>query len=420
MMKISDELKNIETTMNFALAQGMSDSIIKEFERQRNELMYKKKILSNFNIKQEKGGRWYCNIKLSKGAYKTLHGKTMEEVEQKLLDFLEQPKYTIKSLYNDYITALVQSGHARTAARYDYDYKRYLDGTNLIEQDIVTLKTSEFKTYLIEIIKGRSLTKRKYRDIKTIINGVLDMAVEDDIIPINRARGVKNISNDLFAPEKPELPIFSDEESEKIILCCMKRYTINHNPSYLALILNFLLGLRVGELAALKYEDFDFLTGLLHVCREETEVLEQTENGFSSVGRRIVNHLKSGHKDRDVVIDTDATKHLVDFIKASCGSSEWLFEYPDRKRATAGNISRALQMVNKELQLPVRGNHKIRKTVISKMIQSGLFSTTEIMQRAGHKDYHTTQKYYARPLPDPSAHSKIASVLGMQVLDEIG
>ena len=42
------------------------------------------------------------------------------------------------------------------------------------------------------------------------------------------------------------------------------------------------------------------------------------------------------------------------------------------------------------------------------------------MQRAGHIDYHTTQKYYARPLPDPSAHSKIASVLGMQVLDEIG
>ena len=34
------------------------------------------------------------------------------------------------------------------------------------------------------------------------------------------------------------------------------------------------------------------------------------------------------------------------------------------------------------------------------MIQSGLFSDTDIKERAGHEDYATTQKYYARTFRD--------------------
>jgi hypothetical protein len=45
------------------------------------------------------------------------------------------------------------------------------------------------------------------------------------------------------------------------------------------------------------------------------------------------------------------------------------------------------------------------------MIESKQFSTTEIMERAGHRDYHTTQKYYARPLPDATAPERVSSII---------
>ncbi len=35
------------------------------------------------------------------------------------------------------------------------------------------------------------------------------------------------------------------------------------------------------------------------------------------------------------------------------------------------------------------------KTVITRLIQSRLFSTTDVMRQAGHSTYETTQKYYA-------------------------
>ena len=37
-----------------------------------------------------------------------------------------------------------------------------------------------------------------------------------------------------------------------------------------------------------------------------------------------------------------------------------------------------------------------------------------------NNSFFTVAWLLGEPLPDPSAHSKIASVLGMQVLDEIG
>jgi integrase len=85
--------------------------------------------------------------------------------------------------------------------------------------------------------------------------------------------------------------------------------------------------------------------------------------------------------------------------------------YPDGRRATVGALTKAMVLVNRAAGLEQRSNHKIRKTVLSRMIESRQFSTTEIMERAGHRDYHTTQKYYARPLPDASAPDRVSSII---------
>ena len=62
---------------------------------------------------------------------------------------------------------------------------------------------------------------------------------------------------------------------------------------------------------------------------------------------------------------------------------------------TESNIMHAMQNANKNAGLPQRGNHSIRKTVITRLIQSRLLSTTDVMRQAGHNSFETTQKYYA-------------------------
>ena len=77
-----------------------------------------------------------------------------------------------------------------------------------------------------------------------------------------------------------------------------------------------------------------------------------------------------------------------------------------------------MSQLNDEAGLEQRSTHKIRKTVISRLIESGLFSSTQVKERAGHKDFHTTQRYYANTLDGTSEADKIGIALNRVKLDE--
>ena len=54
----------------------------------------------------------------------------------------------------------------------------------------------------------------------------------------------------------------------------------------------------------------------------------------------------------------------------------------------------------KSISQKSHGNHSIRKTAISKLFDSGLFSDVDIQKFAGHKDFETTRKSYIHPMRD--------------------
>ena len=120
----------------------------------------------------------------------------------------------------------------------------------------------------------------------------------------------------------------------------------------------------------------------------------------SSAGTKIVNHLKCGHKKREIIIDPEVTERFVRYIVEKVEATgqnceEWLFTRPDGCRMTESNIMHAMQNVNRNAKIKQRGNHAIRKTMLTRLIQSKLFSTTDIARQAGHASFETTQKYYA-------------------------
>lgn len=78
--------------------------------------------------------------------------------------------------------------------------------------------------------------------------------------------------------------------------------TETSDTSYLAVKIDFLLGLRVGELVALKWEDWCD-TNHLHIVREE--VRDQTDNSYS-----VAEHTKTNH-DRFVVVVPKAADILI-------------------------------------------------------------------------------------------------------------
>ena len=76
----------------------------------------------------------------------------------------------------------------------------------------------------------------------------------------------------------------TDEKAE-LIGICEKMFEKTGNTAYLAICLNFYLGLRVGELVALKVSDFSDL--FVHIEREEIKTYREKNGKFIREGYAI-------------------------------------------------------------------------------------------------------------------------------------
>ena len=429
MMSYKEQLEDIKKQAIEAWTNPAASDKLRELELLREEIMKKIELIKThpYAIKQQKDGRWISYYKRD-GKLRQVHRKTKEEVEEALVKlYLEDeerlPQATVDAIFRAWTADMERRGLGATAVRYIYDYDTYLDGTDLVEKEIRDVKASEIMETLINSVNDNGKTERKYRDLKSILNGIFDYAIAHDIIDINRARQIKRVSGDAFTAGRTKTDaeqIFSEAEQAAFISACIDLYEGHKNPAYLAVILNFLLGLRAGELCTLKLSDFDFERHTLLVQRSEVKCRSIKNGKACSAGTQVVDHLKAGKKCRRIVIDDEATEDFVCYIVSRIEEngqdcSEWLFTRPDGQRITESNIMHAMQNARARCKLTGKTNHNIRKTVITRLIQSRLFSTTEIMRQAGHSSYETTQKYYAFAEDDTDRARRIGKVLNFGI-----
>ncbi|MCC8080420.1 MAG: site-specific integrase [Lachnospiraceae bacterium] len=75
---------------------------------------------------------------------------------------------------------------------------------SIANRDIRTLKTRDIKLWLLDITHSNNLDRKKYKEMKSVINMMLDYAVEDGTIVHNAAREIKNISDKHFNEPEAE------------------------------------------------------------------------------------------------------------------------------------------------------------------------------------------------------------------------
>lgn len=105
------------------------------------------------------------------------------------------------------------------------------------------------------MIAEMHLTDRQFKDLKSIMNMIFDYAVSFDVIQINLSRQVRGFSDKNFKQEveKPvEKIVYNADAKHSVITEAMEQFLKTQNIAYIAVCLNFSLGLRVGELVALR------------------------------------------------------------------------------------------------------------------------------------------------------------------------
>ena len=163
-------------------------------------------------------------------------------------------------------------------------------------------------------------------------------------------------------------------------------------------MLNFQIGLRIGELVALKWSDIE--GSYIHINRMEVEEynIQNDDNIVVNFnGRQVVDRVKSPAGFRDVYLNSEAKKilEMVRELNVRNGyyDDNYVFISQKKIRSSARTITSYLEKLCPAVGIQVKSNHKIRKTYISSLFDAKVNIDT-IRRLAGHEDEKTSLKNY--------------------------
>ena len=193
-----------------------------------------------------------------------------------------------------------------------------------------------------------------------------------------------------------ESQVFLLDETPRIIEAALQDFNNNPlNTAPLTVPLGFLTGLRLGEMAAIK--DSDIIGNVLYVQRMEEEVYDYSDlEHICLIERTVVDNAKTDAGIREVPLVPQALK-LIEAIRASnqmngWSNKEFLF-LNNGKRMTTRTIKYRISKYCKQCDIMEKSFHKVRKTYISALIDSGI-NINEIRKVVGHTDERTTFSNY--------------------------
>jgi len=412
-----DYLMNKKTAKIKALSQQYYD-ILNNGGGDTQQLVIdtlKKEILKNHPYEITKGtdNRWQTYVKdPDTGKRICVKGKTKSDIEAKLVERYKEmyahiEKRTVDKMYHewliDYKTPRTES--ANTIKRHGQHYEKYLKGTALFKMQLDMVDKLTLESFCNKLVKDNNMTSHEYVNVKTIIKGLFEYAYDKGYIKKDPMETVRiTVKFKQVAKKSGKTETYNSKEQEKLIQYLDEKYAETKDLSFLAVKLHFFIGLRIGELSALKWKDVIDMTHL-HVEREE---IRNQDTGVTEV----VDHTKT-RTDRTVLLVPKAYAVLNE-VKTNgdaVPTEEGYIFTREGERLRARQIQYVLDKYQERSGMEVRkASHKIRKTYASNLSAAGV-PIDEIREQLGHSNLSTTYKYIFNPLTEAETYERIKGAL---------
>lgn len=233
-----------------------------------------------------------------------------------------------------------------------------------------------------------------------IIQGMLSLAFDRAIIlglaKKNPARMVGNIKS-----KKVKVDFWTLEEFQKVISLLYKGDYYEHYL-FICFWLLFTTGLRIGEAAALQWEDIDFESGIISVTKT---LYYKSMNEYKFVDP------KTSASIRTVVIDEDTIRELKDWMevqKKVLKDCNFVLSYsgiPTSKHT----LPRALEKLAGIAGVHRIKIHALRHSHVALLISMGV-NPLIVKDRLGHEKIQTTLGTYGHLYPN--SNFEVAKMLG--------
>ena len=260
-------------------------------------------------------------------------------------------------------------------------------------QDIKTTHIQGFINHLMEIDPEHGsatndtdkLSPSTVRRYLTVLQSIFKLATKLEIIANNPAKGEK-----LTIPRvvNPKIEIFTKAEAAEMLRCLQDEDLQFQTFIQLAII----TGARRGELAALKFSDFDFDKCQLTISRAAIKLKDQPimvkppkdyEIRTVTVNHHCIQLVKMLKEHNEAV-----KKHLGNKWQGD----EWLFTQWNGEIMNPHTTTKQFRLFLKKHGLKHRKLHSLRHTSATLLLYGGV-NIRQVQARLGHSEIETTQKY---------------------------
>ena len=337
-------------------------------------------------------GKWKVHYYNVEGKRKIMEAKERDTLLDKLVAMYNDKtqRITVRQVFDNWIESKIafEEIEPSSCRKYIKEFERTFERYGIADKPISTITKDKLEDFIKMMLVGEKLTNVGYSNFKIVLRGIWRLAkkegyitdsIEDLLSEISI--GKKLIKEKVLTIEKE---VFFDDEY------ILTTDYLRSNPSVYndAILLDFLTGVRMGELVTLKKSD------LIERNRVKKLHIQRTE-AYGTSGQYISESPKTDGGDREVTLLDEATSIIERHINNPLTKdSEWLFvKEKNSKRITGREMREEFYTRCKELGLPHKRFHAIRKTRATQMIDAKIDDVI-ICKELGHKNIKTTKDFY--------------------------
>ncbi len=361
----------------------------------------------NYKIWQGTDGKWrtYLPDESKEDGRRLVKKVTEEKLNDAVADYYHSrekqarsKKATLRTWYQTWLDyKKLQTRSTMYIRRIASDWDNYYLGDSIIDIPLAQLDYDILQEWALKKVRMHELTKKQYYNMTVIIRQSLDYAVQKKMIVENLFSKVRVDSKLFKVKRKPddETQVFLVDEQPQIEAEAYRDFQETGHNACLTVPFAFQTGLRLGEIVAIK--ESDIKDDYIHIQRMEIREVDQLPDGtWTTQKMKVVDYTKSEAGDRWVYLSSKAR----DIIKRVLENNRdrgfhddgFLFLNKDG-RIHAKGVDCRIRKYCRHIGIMEKGTHKIRKSYISTLIDSGL-NINEIRKQAGHEDERTTYGNY--------------------------
>lgn len=275
------------------------------------------------------------------------------------------------------------------------NWNSHLKDTDISKIPLKNLIPRDFTQLFRSWTKDREMTRKKFNNIKSVINGIYYYAIEMGIVAHNPVKDI-NCNQFSFQPVNNDDDVYTMEDRKKLLEYLA---TMPDDIYALAIRFDFQLIARIGELLALKWSDIT-PDNYIHFQRQflGQRVLND-DLTFETLTHENVDHIK-GNTDEGFRYEplTDEALEILKQVRELNPDSEYIFVTPNEKQLNENTFNTRLKKYCNKCGVTYRSSHKIRFCGASILYELGV-SLTELKELLGHTTIQMTLHYLRRVKP---------------------